>query len=146
VKYILIVSTLLFSYFSFGQSAFGIANTVTTIDPKNFTFKEVKFKVLDVKQKEKTYQLGFKGNKIYVINSSGQVQPFKVLSYEVTCLDHGSVVTILATGNNMTRYGFADCFKINSKGEKFEFENIIIIDDAKVKYKNLVANTTLQKL
>lgn len=140
-------------YFSFGQnsnlSTFSTSNnscdTITSLDASGFGIENYSFKRLSNKNVIRPLKLGIKSQCVFVIENSGNIQPYKVKRFDFTFSSGGGKATINVSGNSLNASINKLMMNCNI-GMKFFFENVVVEDSSGKERKGIVEPLTVVKI
>lgn len=145
MKYLLLFSFfLLNSSVSFSQHVkvtykAGKYDSLTNVDLKTFQIDSIRFKIIESKDDKRTLRLYPYGNKFVVVNSSGKILNYDVVSYSyVVGNDLGEAPTNI--------FVFRNSLKKTKKGSRLIFEAIKTVDPAGKFNKNSVQTLILERI
>lgn len=150
MKYILVFLCCLIEIVSLGQKKMTpvskvstATDTVTSINPDSLSFKNFSYKRMEIGAVYKRpLKLGIKSGKLYVIDSSGKVQPYKIISFDLSTIFIGGVARRSCAGNSIN-YDEINKGKI---GSKFCFEKVVVSDSNKKTQEDVVESLCVEQI
>lgn len=122
---------------------------LTSIDPTVFIIDTIVLKREEPKIIKRRLKLGIKGRCIYVVDSLGNVQPYKVKSFDFSMNWHGSNGPFPNIGSQIE--GSCDSnlmsfFCKSSIGSKFFLDNVRVVDKNGKELKSIIEPLTVVKI
>lgn len=150
MKFILIFLCCLIEIVSLGQKKMPpvskvstATDTATSINPDSLSFKNFSYKRTEVDAVYKRpLKLGIMSGKLYVIDSLGTMQPYKIISFDLSTIFIGGVARRSCAGNSIN-YDEINNSKI---GSKFCFEKVVVSDNNKKIQRDIVEPLCVERI
>ncbi|MBI2269422.1 MAG: hypothetical protein HYU69_03595 [Bacteroidetes bacterium] len=119
---------------------------VTSIDPTVFIVNAFTYKRVEEKKDNNTLRLGIHTDKIFVIDSTGNIQPYIIDNFDCSVSLKGGGIEIFSCVGNSIADEIHTVMAKSDIGSKVYFDGVVVRDSDRKSHKDIVRPLVIQRV